>query len=259
MFNIIIIAVMVVALIGMILCVKKQNVNAQAKPASIGLLIVVIICAVMFMFGGESGNTSMLNNENAFRKSAAYILGQKLAQLSPKAKVLYFVFEKSEGNDVVDKITFEGFKEGCGSAITDIKIVSPPNPNASNPEGMIDDYKQILSAKDFNAILAANKGYDLIVTTIGLPSDLENMKIWDQFFNTPKTCPKLALLNSSIPNMAALIEEDLLMAVVNFSPKANFDIPVPSNMQEAFNLRYFLTTKSNVKQMKKKYPRFFKK
>ena len=49
--------VMFIALIGMIVCSKKQKVNPNAQPVAIALLIVVVICGFMMMqktgvFGG---------------------------------------------------------------------------------------------------------------------------------------------------------------------------------------------------------------
>ena len=62
------IAVMVVALIGMIICSKKQNTLAAAKPLSMVLLVVVAVCGVMVLKNQfSSGSISSLReNENRF-------------------------------------------------------------------------------------------------------------------------------------------------------------------------------------------------
>ena len=256
-FNIFFGLIMVAALVGMILCAKKQHVNPKAKPASIGLLVLVIICAISIMvhnMGGED-NSGLVANEAVYARSAAYTLGKTLAELSPGAKVLYIVarLNGNSGNGIQQKM-IESFKEGCGSTITEIKIVTPYKTEPLNNMPMM----EMFTAKKFNKLLSANKEYNLIVTTIGLPHDPENMTIWKTFEKTPEICPKFAFLNSSPPKLASLIESNFIKAIVTFKPKADYEKAASSDIQEAFNTRYLLITKGNLKQIEQKYPSIFK-
>ena len=42
--------VMFIALIGMIVCSKKQKTNPNAQPVAIALLIIVVVCGFMMMY-----------------------------------------------------------------------------------------------------------------------------------------------------------------------------------------------------------------
>ncbi len=268
MFNIFLGLIMVAALVGMVLCAKKQSTNSNAKPAAIGLCVVVVVCAIFLIVPKGGGASSHLSSEVVFLKSSAYILGQKLAELTPGAKVLYLVNMRDK-NNAGQNAMIEGFKEGSGSAITDIKVVAihqPKKLKTSTKKSPSDEMREmaemeameLFTAKDFNAILAKNRDYNLIVTTIGLPSNLEDMSIWSLFEKNPKVCPKLVLLNGSTPNMGFLLEAGLIKAVVCSKPQADYNQLASSNMQESFDTRYLLATKGNIKQMTQQYPRIFK-
>jgi len=83
--------IMVAALIGMIICSKKQKTNPGAQPIAIALLIIVIISGIYMLykqniFGGS--NASMIESENHFYASQGYMVGKFIAKNIPGAKVL---------------------------------------------------------------------------------------------------------------------------------------------------------------------------
>ena len=255
MFNIVIGLIMAVAFVGMIFCAKKQHVNSLAKPAAIGLLLLVVICAILIMTHnmGDGDTSELIKSERIFDKASTYVLGQKLAELSPDAKVLYIVSSLENPSERQTSM-IEAFKEGCGAGI-DVKVVAPElkKPKGDTPSFMVDT----IEAKDFNKLLAKNKDYKIIVTTIGLPYDTENMTLWKEFEKSPKRCPRLVFVNGKISKLAPLVKNGLVKAIVYYKPDADYEKTAPSDLKEAFAIRYLLITKSNIDQIMKQYPKIF--
>jgi len=260
-FNIIVGIFMAAAFVGMIMCAKKQHVNSVAKPAAIGLLVVVVICAILILSKnmGSGDTKALIANEMKYAKSSTYVLGQELAKLKPGAKVLVVVGKQDDSN-TRQKIIIEGLKEGFGETITDVRIETPPvkMPKASTGDEYDDEMmsiEELMTANDFNTMLAKNKGRDLIITTIGLPQDARNLKLWNEFSKNPKKCPKLVMVGGDISRLGPFLQAGLILAVVTYSPEAVYDEDAaPSDMKAAFDKRYLLITKANLAEITQKYP-----
>ena len=258
MFNIVVGSIMAVAFIGMIFCAKKQDVNSIAKPAAIGLLLLVVGCAITFMVHnmGDGDTSELLENEMSFAKASTYVLGQKLAELNPGSRVLYIVDSLDKPNKRRDAM-IESFKEGCGEGMV-VKVVAPDIKKPKDNSDFMDfSITELVKAKDFDKLLAKNKGYKIVVTTIGLPNDAGNMNLWKEFEKNPKRCPKLVFLNGEVSRMAPLVKNGLVEAIVYYKPNADYDKPAPPDLKEAFDIRYLLITKSNIDQIIKEYPKIF--
>lgn len=262
--------VMLASITGMILCMKKQNANPNAKPAAIGLLVVIVLCAITFMVrSGDPDPTSVKANELIFKKAKTYMLGKKLAELNPGGKVL-FVVASTKINSPDQDAMIEGFKEGAGSAFSDIKVVAPPIkiPKSSSDESLSMEERLaedpmliagMMKAKDFNKMLASNKGYDIVVTTIGLPDDAGNLTLWKEFENNPEKCHKLAFVNGDISKLAALVKAGLVQGIVRYKQGVDYDALPTSDMEETFDIRYMLITKDNIDKVIQDYPNIFDK
>ena len=257
-FNISIGLVMVVSFIGMIICAKKQHLNAMAKPAAVGLLVVVVICAIMMMSHnmGDGSDAGVIEKEMQYYKASTYVLGKKVAEMNPGSRVLLIVDKINEKNQR-QQAMIEGFKEGCSSSISDIKVVAPQIDKASGADmlGTGLDTIQLTTAKTFNKLLSKNKGYKIIFSTIGLPYDAGNLKIFKDFDKSPKTCAKLVMLGGNTLKLAPLIQAGLVKALVVHKPDADFTKEsVSQKMEDLFHDRYILITKKNLEEIKKKYP-----
>jgi predicted esterase len=262
LFNIVVGIVMAVSFVGMIMCAKKQHVNSVAKPAAIGLLFVVVICAVIILSHNMGGgdNETIIENEMKYVKSQTYVLGQELARQFPGAKVLFVIGRRNENNPRQNAL-IDGFKEGCSPGITDIVIDTPPvqipKANGNVPasyEEML-GVEELMTAKDFNKMLAKHKDCKIIVTTVGLPQDAGNLKIWKMFEKNPEKCPKLVMVGGDVSKLAPFIKIGLVPDIVVYSPNAKYnDDAPPEKMKDAFDMRYLLITKDNLQEIIKKYP-----
>ena len=257
MFNIVVGVIMGVAFVGMIACVKKQHTSSAAKPAAVGLLVTVVVCAIAMlvhnMFGGETKEA--LDAEVEYSASTTYTLAKHLSHFMPGAKVLV-VTGKLYKKNVFQQAKIKALKEGFSPAITDVVFDVPPVKKLG--EGAIADS---MTAADMDKLFAKHKDRNLIVTLIGLPFDMPRMKIWNQFLKDKGKTPKLAILSGNVSTLGAFIQSGLIVGVVVTNPQYRYteDMPVPKNYEEAFKERYLLITPNNVAKVSKKYPKLFSK
>lgn len=262
-FYIVMGTVMTGCFVGMVICAKKQHTSAIAKPLAVGLLLAVVVCTILILTRSLGGGdaTALIANEMKFAKSGAFILGQELAKVKPGAKVLVIVNPDSQ-MDKRQQVLIEGLKEGFGSAITDVTIKSPnvkkPKlPKGQDPEMMMEmPFEELVKADDINKLLSQNRSCNIIVSLIGLPMDMANLKIWEQFEDDPKKTPRLSLLFGDISMLYPAIKGGLIPACVSYKPDAVYsEDAAPDDMQAAFDVRYILITPKNVDQLNTKYPK----
>ncbi|MFA7230608.1 MAG: hypothetical protein WC071_05010 [Victivallaceae bacterium] len=242
--------VMFVALVGMIICSKKQKTNPNAQPIAIGLLIIVIICGIVMMqktgiFGG-GGAEQFQKIENQYYASQGFVIGKFIAKNFSGQKVLVIAdpgFEKDlRVNGLVDAIK-QGAGESTNVVVDTIQLANKPKQQEGAPMDM--PLFELMTAKDFDSALASHSDCTVVISTVGLPRDAGRMKLW----NMPEAKrPKLILMGIPDPTgMKAAITKGLISAIVTISPTAKFteDAP-PSDLQETFNLRYVLIDKDNL-------------
>jgi hypothetical protein len=246
--------VMVAALIGMIICSKKQKTNPGTQPIAIALLIVVIACGIyMLNKSGTFGNSnaSMIESENHFYASQGYMVGKFIAKNIPGAKVLLIEnenFSKSKRETGF----IEALKEGMGNNNVKAVVLTILN-KPKRPKGMPEDMPmmpmtEMMTSKDFDATISENKEQNVIISVIGLPNDAAKMKLWKM---PAGARPKLILVGGGMGgsvNLAPAIEKGMVSAVVTVSPQAKFDEEgAPSAFEDAFKKRYILIDKTNLK------------
>ena len=257
MLNIVIGGVMAVAFVGMIVCAKKQNDIPVAKPLAIGLLLVVVICAiVMLTLGGSGGTETIVNSEMRYSASVPYTVGKKLSETMPGTKTLV-VMNKPDPQNKFQQAKLEALKKGFGSSITDITYDYPNTAEQTNQTAgsMLED---TMMAKDLNKLLSRHRNCKLIVMLTDLPYDLENMKLLQQYQNNKKNAPKLALMSTNVTQLGAYIQTGYIVAVAVHNPNYTYeDKLAPETLEKAFNERYLLLTPKNVLSMAKKYPKLF--
>jgi hypothetical protein len=248
--------VMVAALIGMIICSKKQKTNPGAQPIAIALLIVVVISGIYMLYKNNifgSSNAGMIESENHFYASQGYMVGKFIAKNVPGGKVL--LVENEDFKKSKREMAFiAALKEGMGN--DNVKAVALTILNKpKRPKGMPEDMPmmpmmEMMTSKDFDATLSANSSQNVVISVIGLPRDAKNMKLWRM-----KNAPKLILIGGGMGGSIKLgpaIKQGKISAVVTISPKAKFDDEgAPSAFEDAFKKRYILVDKSNLKENEK--------
>ena len=268
--------VMFIALIGMIVCSKKQKVNPNAQPVAIALLIVVVICGFMMMqrtgvFGGDAGGELFTNIENQYTASMGDALGKFIAKEYPDQKIL-IIGERNYEKDPRISILTKSITDAMGGK-ADIQVdtiqlsakqparpgapVAPPsapgtpgNPGAG-PAGpgaqmMLEmPLMEVMTPKDFDNTLEKYSACPVVISMIGLPREKIKMKLWKM--DAAKR-PKVILYGEmDTRNIKDAIKNGVIAALVTTNPEFKYteDMP-PADLQKAFDLRYVLITKANL-------------
>lgn len=230
---------MAIGLVGMIVCSKKQKSNPALQPVAFVLFLLVVVGAVMSlknMFGG--GTSEILNKEMAYAHSRGYVVGKYLATKAPGKKVLLVADplykESKTGSSLI-----KGLKDGYGSDNIVLDNVKP----AKMSEEM--SIEEVMTADDFDNLLAAHSDAGVVITTIGLPQKANRMK----YFSQKGDKPVIFLLSSGMGGNKLdkyIAKGEIAGGLVN-NLKADLRAEAKKNPEETFAIRYVLVTKDNIK------------
>ena len=233
------IAMMVVGLIGMIVCSKKQKTAPIMQPIAFGLFIVVVIGAVMLLKGMFGGTSPILNKEMAFANSRGYMVGKFLKGKAAGKKVL-FIADPAYAQSKTGGALVEGFKKAYGSDNIVLDNVKP----AKMSEEM--SIEEVMTADDFDNLLAAHSDAGVVITTIGLPQKANRMK----YFSQKGDKPVIFLLSSGMGGNKLdkyIAKGEIAGGLVN-NLRADLRAEAKKNPEETFAIRYVLVTKDNIKE-----------
>lgn len=250
--------IMVIALIGMIACAKRQRTNPNAQPMAIALLVVVIACGVTIMiktgsFGGDDTAT-LIENETRFACAKADVLGSYLKGKFPGEKVLIVADRDYEKNKRTQRL-IESLKAGLGSDANVDTITIASKGNVPPEEEFMMPLEEIMTAKDFNAVLDKHSDCKMVISMVGLPRDAAKMKIWQM---SSATRPKIAILDGGIQSLKQAIAAGYIVAAVSYKPGVKYtEDPAPKDANKAFDLRYILINPDNIGKMAEDYKTLF--
>ena len=234
------VAVMVVGLIGMIICSKKQKTNPAMQPVALGIFLVVIVSAVMLLMetGIFGGNSNIIESEYAFMASRGHAAGAHLAKVAPGKKLVVIVedsnYEKSPNTKNLIDLLAKAYGAEAAVEALDLPAVSDDNPQP---------IEERMKAKHFDATLAKHKDAGVVVSLIGIPQDARRMKAFSG------KGPVFFLLGTCMGTgkfVADQMKKGTIAGVVVPNPKADYEAKAPSDPAKAFAIRFVLVTKENM-------------
>ena len=241
-------AIMVLGLIGMIACSKKQRTNPNAQTYAVIIFIFVAIAGILLMkdLGIFGGNTAKrFETERMFYASRGYVAADFLKGLKPGSKIVLIAEEDYATNETTKNLV-EAIKKGYGSDNVEVKTLDLPkssDPNMEMPLSMR------MKAKHFDEFIKNNEDAGIIMSVVGLPEDAPRMKYWK---SAKDKRPIFFLLydNGMVSGISNLIHKGDIAGIVVSSPDANYEVDAPRDPKEAFKIRYILVTKENSVQHK---------
>lgn len=262
--GIIAVVVMIISLVGMIICAKKQDAVAIAKPAAVGLMVLVIVCAVIILMKtgvlGDQGTQKIIQNEFTYTKSSYITLGKYIADKLPNSKIL-LITDKPRQNDTRTPQLLDAFKQGLGGkatvSVTETPAIAWPEgrPQPKPEEMDMIPLQEMMTAQSFNDLMTKYPDCNLVVSFIGLPNDVENMQVWTM---DPEKRPKLCLINGAYHNLKSAVQSGIVAAIVAVNPSAKFtDEAAPADVKAAFDKRYILITPENIEKIAQTYANMF--
>ena len=236
------VGVMVVGLIGMIVCGKMQKSNPAMQPVSIGLFIVVLVGAGMWLkttFGGGSGR-GIIDNELTYYGARGTKIGQLLTQHAAGKKVLVLA-DPSFDQDIFSKRLVENMKKQFNGEVV-VGWADVPTNFVENGTS----YQEVANAKKITEAIEKNSP-GAIVSLTGLPADAGRMKI----FTAKEPMPVILVSTGSASRkfVAAQLKKGTILAVIE-GKRGDSNSEAPSDPEKAFEARNTLFTKDNVAEFK---------
>ncbi len=235
--DVILVVAMVVALIGMVICQKKQNTFALAKPFALVLTLVVAVCGIIFIHGMLGGNSKQIqNNEFKFYASQMYVMA-KYAKETFDAKSALVIMDEGYKNDPRTELVISCCKEF---------IPKVEYGTLEVPAGMV-SLNERMRASHFDAFTNQYPDVDVIITMVGIPRDFAKCKVIKD--RQAKKGPILLMIGyPETRGLPKLIASETIPALVTIRNGAQFnENPPPTSMEDTFSVRYELVTKDNVK------------
>lgn len=236
--------VMFAALVGMIVCNKKQETVPVAKPMAMVLMVVVLICAVFLMkelnvFGGE--REQAIQRENKYYTSQAFVAGEYIKSSLNSGKVLVLADSGYQQDTRMNDFT-DALKKGLGSNDVTVDTVTVANMDPNMPEPL----SEVMTAKEFDAAVAKHADAKVVLSLIGLPRDSRGLQALKNAADGKG--PALVLIGyTGESGMGRAIANGNVAALITSSPTAVYDEKTPPrDPKDAFNVRYVLINKDNI-------------
>ena len=228
------------------------------------LLFLIAACGWVASMCGCSDRAALSDREVATR-----VLAEHLArEIRPKhVAVLSNPFTQLPGRSpeiyTFEKAGIDGLKKGLAEA-TRISIVFPKlspraieEPQALVPAGSKTPLSFLLEKGSVDEALASAAGADLVVSLIGLPAGLSEVKAWsDRRTKLALLLPDWALLGPPECIRSAFHEGKLAAAVVN-RPGARETSKEHENYRKLFDEKFVLVTAGNIDELLNKSPEIF--
>lgn len=251
------IALMVIALGGILWSAKIQKKNANAQTFAVIFLVLILVATggILNDFGVLGGTSSeikqIMENEKRFSISKANVIGKYLAEKYPDAKAV-ILLDSSVANTPSTTESLAELKKNLGKiSIVATETINIPEPDPDNPM----PYEEMVNAQSFNEIFALHKDVDLIINFANFPYNQEEVakfSIWSM-----KNGPKLALYNGDIAMLKPAIQAGFVAVATTIKPKLDPKAKPARDMKETFDMRFLLITPDNVKEIAEQNPHMF--
>ncbi len=215
--------------------------------ALIGIGVYMLTSRTMV---GATQIRDIIARENQYQQARVTYLADYLTKAHPDARYLLITNQRTEFNEDRQQAMMNALKP---LNIAQIHEVMPPEEMGDE---MMPEADLFLTAEMFDKIIERYSDCDMVISTLGLPMDYRDMKLWTM---APEKRPRLVLLDAYVYDLRKAIEKGAIAAVVQYRPDAEYrpDEDVPDNTAEAFAKRYILITPENVDEMDKTYPGLF--
>lgn len=242
--NIVYAVVMVLSIIGMIVCGKKQRTNPTFLWVAIVFFILFLACGGFFLRNKIAGSDPVLEKEQLFFASQGTKVGEYLKTICPGKKILLITNPGSETADNVRNLANALQAAYGGEVVLDTIQLS------GDQAGMQMELYMVKAA-DFDAVVDKHSDCGIITTIGGLPQEANRLKIMKSS-SAEKRPIVLISLSGPIPGLVAALQRDIISGVVLSKLGLDYKAPAPADPGEAFDLRYVLVTKENVEQYKER-------
>ncbi|OQA87072.1 MAG: hypothetical protein BWY31_00948 [Lentisphaerae bacterium ADurb.Bin242] len=258
------IALMVVALIGIVWCQKKQKVNPNAQAFAFVFLVLILVGAGGMLyetgiFGGDREMDKIISNEVRYAKARSQVLADYIGKTYPGQKAV-IITEANVNQSPISKASLETMTAALTAAGINVSATEALNIPESSPENPV-PLEVALTAKVYNDIFNKYKDANLYIIMSQLPfvgTELQKLSCWK---NDPQKS-RIILVNGEVFNLKGAIASGHIgaAAAMKTGPEAyDPEKTAPKETQAAFDTRYILVTPQNVKEVAEKNKDIFAK
>lgn len=256
MGTVIFVALMVIGLVGVIVCQKKQKTNPNAQTLAFVFLVCILVGAGGMLWkefgGGEM--EGIIANEVAFTEARSKVLADYAGKTWNGQKAV-IIANAQYDQSPISKAGVKSMEEGLKKAGIDVTAVEVLNvPQSEDPAAM----ENAINAKLYNGIFDKYKDATIFVMMAQLPMDdreFIKMKCWK--FDGKKK--RVIVGNTDIFRMKGLIKAGKVGAAVGMKTlkEADYEKSAPSDAKAAFDIRFVLVTPANLDQIVKDHKDLF--
>ena len=270
LFGILSILAMLCAIAGMGIGVARQLAGRQpGRPLTLWSMVLALFVMVQQSTSRSAPySVSPLEREMIYRRIAGHTLGAYLAARYSGTRVLLIlpppnVWGNGPGNALLD-----GLMQGLGKGVNIVARTAPVLPNGHNGAGgrpprvpaerqgrnIVSPSQDWYTAEVLDSLVAPHAGsVDLVVTTIGLPADSQNLTFW-----RGKSVPQVVLAAGYIRKLREPIIAGKIAAALADNPAARGGgATAPEDLTDAFNRRFLLVTPENCQALAVRFPELF--
>ncbi|MCI6288437.1 MAG: hypothetical protein MR727_06835 [Lentisphaeria bacterium] len=259
------IVLMVLGLIGIIVCQKKQKTNPNAQGLAVVCLIIILAGAGLLLWengmlpgAGDREMDRIMANETRFTEARSKVMGEYIGKTWNGQNAVIITEPGLDKNPIAKAgvAAMEETLKKAGVNVTATEALNLPE-NADGPAPM----EMALTAKIYNDIFNAHKDANLFIIMSQLPfngQELQKMKCWS--FNPKKQ--RVVLVSGEIYNLKGAIAAGFIgaAAAMKTGPEAyDPEKAAPKDVQAAFDTRFILVTPENVKDIAEKNKDLFAK
>jgi hypothetical protein len=142
----------------------------------------------------------------------------------------------------------KGIKKGATKNNFKIKAIVRPKPS-KNPR------KYWLSPHEFDRIVFLNSDCDFVISLVGLPRLLGNVKFWKK-----PAAPKVLMIRGNLSRLEGAFKYKAIIGAMVFLPGISFKKAKNlnnENREDAFYNNFIFVTPGNMKNVKKDFPELF--
>jgi len=243
------VALMVIGLVGLIVCQKKQKTNPNAQTIALLFLVPTLIGAGGLIYdqfaGGDREMEQIMKNEIAFAQARA----QKVAEFAGQnwaGQSAVIIVEPNTDKNRIAKAGLDALKESLKKAGISATEVALNIPQGSDGEPV--PLETAINAKIYNEVFSKNKSANIFFILSQLPMDPQELMKMDCWKFEPKKS-RVVMISAEIYNLKNLIAKGIIGAAIGSQNNYDPEKPAPKDWKAAFDARYILITPQNLKEV----------
>lgn len=227
--------VAIAALVGMIYCSKKKDNLPAPGLISTGLLLLVLICSgsIVYRVLYDPEDKDIMRSEARYLEARAYVAGK-----AANAKSAALLTGPEDEISLTVKNDMDGLEQ---SGISDVKRIAISAPNMKN--GLT--FSERVTPEAIEKALGEASSYDAIFVGVSLPKTALEVQYWR---NAAGKKPLYFLERPEFPNLDRMLEAGMFTGIIISKSDYDYEKIAPKNLQQAFDVRFILVTKDNLKE-----------